>query len=256
MVTLSHSSAIFENTRSIRVYFPPGYDSSTKRYPVLYLNDGFAVFARRHWNLPGTVDSLIGAGSIPPIIVVGIDNAASIPGIANPGNARTNEYLPWADATEPEVPHPRGSEYPAFVVDEIMPLIAGKFRVLSGPENTGIGGSSYGGVAALTTVLQRPGVFGMLYLESTPLFLFNRRLLEESRKLRPWPGSVYIGVGTRETEDTTVLRSADGVMEQFTAIARQGSRRVLLNVVEGATHTPQAWRARLPDALTFLLSTR
>ena len=254
VVVLSHTSTIFTNTRSIRVYLPPAYESSGDSYPVLYLNDGFAVFSPRHWNLPGTVDSLIRAGAIPPLIVVGIDNAASIPGVAHPVNARTAEYLPWPDSTEPEVPDPRGADYPGFVIDEIMPLIAGRFRVREGAEHTGIGGSSYGGIAALNTVLRRPGVFGMLYLESTPLFLFNRRLLDEARGQTTWPAAVYVGVGTRESDDPAVLRAAAGVQEAFTAIVRERApaTRTLLNVIHGATHRPAAWRARLPAALAFL----
>ena len=253
VVVLSHPSTVFGNTRSIRVYLPPGYDSEGQSYPVFYFNDGFAVFSPRHWNVPGTVDSLIRARTIPSLIVVGIDNAASIPG--NPVNARTSEYLPWPDATEPEVPSPRGAEYPALVVDEVMPFIARQFRVLAGPENTGIGGSSYGGIAALNCVLRRPGTFGMLLLESTPLFLFNRRLLEETRSSTVLPSSVYVGVGTQETDDAAVLRAAAGVQEAFVGIVRNrtAGARVLLNVVESATHSSAAWRARMPAALTFLL---
>jgi predicted alpha/beta superfamily hydrolase len=136
-----------------------------------------------------------------------------------------------------------------------MPLIAGKFRILTGPENTGIGGSSYGGVAALTCVFRRPGTFGMLLLESTPLFLFDRRLLEEARSLPAFPSAVYVGIGTRETGDEAVLRASAGVQEAFVDIVHQRSpgTRVLLNVVEGATHSSAAWRARMPTALAFLL---
>ncbi|RPJ53288.1 MAG: hypothetical protein EHM24_33090, partial [Acidobacteria bacterium] len=85
--TLTLASKVFENTRTIRVYLPPGYDSSQAagtRYPVLYMNDGFAVFAERSWDAPRQLDELIGAGAVRPLILVGIDNAASIPGAKNP----------------------------------------------------------------------------------------------------------------------------------------------------------------------------
>src|SRR5688500_18052475 len=41
------ASNIFNNTRSIRVLLPPGYDAAEnrgKRYPVLYMLDGQNVF--------------------------------------------------------------------------------------------------------------------------------------------------------------------------------------------------------------------
>jgi predicted alpha/beta superfamily hydrolase len=253
VVVLSLASRTFDNTRSIRVYLPAGYSSdTTRRYPTFYLNDGFAVFSPRSWNAPRTLDSLIRAAVIPPMIVVGIDNGASIPGQVNPGRARANEYLPYPDPAEPDVPNPQGAKYPAFVVDEVMPFIARSFRVLDGPAHTGIGGSSYGGIAALTTVLKRPGRFGTLLLESTALFLFDRRLIEESRTLSPWPSAVYVGIGTRETDDAAILARGEGALEGFVALAKERGSRVQFTVVEGAAHNSAAWGARLPTALTFL----
>jgi predicted alpha/beta superfamily hydrolase len=250
------ASRIFHNTRSIRVYLPPGYDSgdSMRRYPVLYFNDGFSVFAPRGWNAPHTLDSLITAKVIPPMIVVGIDNAASIAGVPDPERARADEFLPFPDPTEPDLTSPHGASYPSFIVDEVMPLIARSFPVLGGPEHTGIGGSSYGGIAALTTVLRRPDVFGTLLLESTPLFLFDGRLVDESRTLTAWPAAIYVGVGTRETVDSRIAASGQAALERFVRVAQERAprSRTRLTVIEGATHTSSAWRARLPGALTFL----
>jgi enterochelin esterase-like enzyme len=62
--TLTLASAVFRNTRSIRVYLPPGYESpacAAARYPALILNDGFAVFSERAWNAPRQLDGLIRA---------------------------------------------------------------------------------------------------------------------------------------------------------------------------------------------------
>lgn len=249
------TSRVFGNTRTLRVYLPPGYDDPTsppRHYPVLYFNDGFAVFSERSWNAPKTFDRLISDGAIPPIIVVGIPNAASIDGSVNPGRDRTNEFLPYPDATEPDLPNPQGLKYPEFVVDEVMPLITRTYRTLGGPANTGIGGASYGGIAALVTALQRPGVFGSLILESTPLFLFNGRLTQETAAAESLPASVWVAVGTSETDDATVLGSGQRALDRFVAVLRARSLRVSYKVVEGGTHTAAAWAARLPAALTFL----
>ncbi|HVT39294.1 MAG TPA: alpha/beta hydrolase-fold protein [Gemmatimonadaceae bacterium] len=261
VVVLTLDSDTFHNTRAVRVYLPAGYDSERsreRRYPVFYLNDGFSVFSARGWNAPGILDSLMAARSIPPMIVVGIDNAASITGARNPARDRANEFLPWPDSTEPDLSAPRGLKYPAFVVHEVMPLISRRFRTLSGPENTGIGGSSYGGIAALVTVLGEPRTFGTLLLESTPLFLFHERLIAESRTLRTWPRAIAVGVGTRETDDERLNAVGTSALQRFVALARERSpgSRVDLAVVEGAAHNAAAWRARLPGALTFLFGAR
>jgi enterochelin esterase-like enzyme len=78
-------SKVFGNVRNIRVLLPPGYDergNASKRYPVLYLNDGqnlfdkaTSVFNPMEWGVDETVAKLSADKSIPPIIVVGIDNA-------------------------------------------------------------------------------------------------------------------------------------------------------------------------------------
>ena len=54
----------------------------------------------------------------------------------------------------------RGNLYPQFLQREVMPLIEGRYSVLKGPENTGLGGSSLGGLITLYTQLAAPGVFG------------------------------------------------------------------------------------------------
>ncbi len=77
-------SRIFRNTRFLRVWLPPGYDdseNSVRRYPVLYLNDGQNLFEPAtsftgvEWQVDETAERLIREGQVPPMIIVGIDNA-------------------------------------------------------------------------------------------------------------------------------------------------------------------------------------
>ena len=213
VAVVSLASSVFGNTRALRVYLPPGYHDgrySQRRYPVLYMNDGFALF--RASRAAAIADSLIRAGELPPLIIVGIDNAASIPGVENPGAARANEYLPYPDRTEPDLPAPQGARYPGFLFGEVIPLIEARFRVSRDPRERGLGGSSYGAIAALYTMIQQPGEFGMLLLESPPLFLFDGRLLRESASLRDHSAIVYLGVGTAETPDATSSAAGDSAI--------------------------------------------
>ena len=81
-------SRVFRNTRFLRVWLPPGYDDSEnadRRYPILYLNDGQNLFepstsfAGVEWQVDETADRLIREGVVPPMIIVGIDNATFLP---------------------------------------------------------------------------------------------------------------------------------------------------------------------------------
>jgi predicted alpha/beta superfamily hydrolase len=252
--TFTLASKVFNNQRTIRVLVPPGYDDPPNRdrkYPVLYLNDGSAVFKETGWNAPETVSSLIADHDIEPIILVGIDSGKAVQG---GGDAqRTKEYVPYADPTyDPAARAPRGVDYPRFLLDEVMPAVAKRYRVQSEPAGTGIGGASYGGLAALYTVLHHPGVFGKLLLESAPLFIADAAILKEAAQARRWPERVCIGVGTNETDDTRINMTSDMQTLRATILAKSPHTRVQLLVDPEASHEEKAWRNRLPNALTFL----
>lgn len=262
---LELKSAVFSNTRAIRVLLPPGYRDSgntTRSYPVLYLNDGIMAFRPTAINVEEAVHGLIKSGAIPPLIVVGIDNGASTKESKNPGVDRTNEFLPYPDvgfgphnlyAANP--PEPQGASYPGFVVNEVMPLVESRFRIAKGPQNTAIGGFSYGGVAALHTALSRPEVFGRLLLESTPLWIGpDLRLLKDVGAARRWPLAVSIGNGSAESPNGEInAEGRRGVEVLRTAImAASSGTRLRVFTGEGDMHEPPAWRRRLPDAIKFL----
>jgi predicted alpha/beta superfamily hydrolase len=245
------NSKIFGNTRLVRVWLPPDYDGwGEKRYPILYLNDGqnlfdpTTAFAGVHWRVGETATRLIGEGKIRPLIIVGIDNT----------KARLNEYIPYK-SKEPRVLNAKGKCYPDFLRREAMPLIEERYSVLKGPENTGLGGSSLGGLITLYTQLAAPGVFGRLLVESPSLFVAKGKILEECRRFRSWPERTYLGMGTRETgndeNDETIV---DGVreLEAILHVAGLSDQRLKVSIDEGAGHNESAWAARFPEALEFL----
>src|SRR5207302_460386 len=92
------------------------------------------------------------------------------PGYDDPGNSR---------------------KYPDFLLREVVPFIAQRYRTAKGPEQTGLGGSSLGASISLYTAMAVPGVFGRLLLESPSLFVSNRQLLRDSRRFSQWPERVF-----------------------------------------------------------------
>jgi predicted alpha/beta superfamily hydrolase len=247
-------SRIFRNTRTLRVWLPPDYDGwGETRYPVLYLNDGqnlfdpATAFAGVPWEAGETAGRLIAEKEISPLIIVGIDHA---------GRNRVREYVPYRSA-DPRVMGPLGQRYPAFLRREVMPLIEAYYSVAKGPENTGLGGSSLGGLIALYTHLTAPGLFGRLLIESPSLYVANRKILEECRRFQNWPARVYLGTGTREVGDPAKdERTVDDVRELESVLRASGldRRRLKVGVEEGAQHTESAWARRFPAALEFLFS--
>lgn len=251
-------SRTFRNTRFLRVWLPPGYDdaeNSARRYPVLYLNDGQNLFESStsftgvEWQVDETADRLIREGVVPPMIIVGIDNT---------GKNRIREYMPHR-TLHPMMLRVQGTRYPAFLIKEVMPYIARNYRVASGAENTGLGGSSLGALIALYTAAVRPGLFSRLLLESPSLWASNRMLIRESRAVERWPERVFLATGTSETgrreQDQSVV---DDVREMAGILRRAGldDRRLKLVIEEGGTHHESAWARRFPEALAFLFGNR
>jgi enterochelin esterase-like enzyme len=247
-------SRIFRNTRMLRVWLPPGYsapENQGRHYPVFYLQDGQNLFDPAtayigvDWQVDEAADRLIRESTIPPLIIVGIDNAQK---------ERPREYLPYR-SFHPPVMRPQGKRYPDFLLQEVMPFLYRHYRIARGPENTGLGGSSLGAIISLYTAMDRPGVFGRLLLESPSLFISNRQLLKSSRAFRQWPERIFIGIGTREAESEDGDQQAvEHVRELEHVIRRAGLKddRLLVEIEEGATHNEIEWAKRFPEALTFL----
>ena len=220
--------------------------------PVLYLNDGqnlfdpARAFAGNTWRVAETVNWLIDEGRIPPLVVVGIDHGEV---------HRAREYLPVEDERNPFARRPLGRQYVEFVTKEVVPFVERIYPVSRRTSGRAFGGSSYGAVAALLTVLERPGVFGRLLLESPSLYVGNRFLLRKARRAPRWPARVYLGVGTAETSKPDINRETVEnvrVLESILRSAGLGPRRLKVVVEEGATHSEGAWAGRLGAALSFL----
>jgi predicted alpha/beta superfamily hydrolase len=251
-------SRIFRNRRMLRVWLPPGYHNDENRnryYPVFYLSDGQNLFDRAtayigvDWQVGETASRLMDENKIPPIIFVGVDNAQK---------DRAKEYLPYR-SLNPAVLRPQGRRYPEFLITEVMPFVGHRYRLASGPENTGLGGSSLGAIISLYTAIARPGTFGRLLLESPSLFVSNRQLLRQARVFRSWPERIFLAIGTRESgRADRDIEVVDDVRHLQRILQRTGlgADRLMVKIDEGATHSESEWAKRFPEALQFLFGIR
>jgi predicted alpha/beta superfamily hydrolase len=252
-------SEIFHNTRMLRLLVPANYFSphnAHRTYPVLYLQDGQNLFDEAtspsgEWHVDEAVEHLVGSFQIPPMFVVGVDNA---------GDKRSSEYLPYPNSRSQD-PGARdekelhGKDYVKFLLTEVMPFVEKKYRVSRGAANTGLGGFSYGADIALYTVIEHPGVFGHVLIESPVLWIGDDQLIKDCEKAKQLPPKMYIGIGTGETTDqqpsAEIVRSVEE-LEKVLRSKGMGPARLKVVVDEGAQHNEAAWSRRLPEALLFL----
>ncbi len=242
-------SKVFPAPRQLRILLPDGYrapTNSNRRYPVLYLNDGQALFdvcvvgLSHEWRVDETVGELVAQGKLAPLIVVGIDNGGR--------RLRAKEYLPYVDRfLQPPEPDPQGKRYPKFLLDEVIPFVESRYRIMPGAKNRVLGGASYGAGIALHTLIARPESFAGLLLESPSVYADDYHLLKDAKRVRAWPERVYIGTGTvnEPVRDSERLRQ----LIEDAGLTRARLWRVQQ---EGGAHSERWWAQRLPAALQFL----
>ena len=247
-------SRIFKNSRFLRVWLPPAYDdaqNANRYYPVLYLNDGQNLFESStafggvEWGVDETAARMIREGTVPPMIIVGIDNT---------GRDRVREYMPHR-SLHLKMLRVHGKYYPDFLIKEVMPFVENAYRVATTPENTGLGGSSLGALVALHTAIARPGTIGRLLLESPSLWAANRQIIKDSRLVRIWPEKIFLAAGTAEAGNAELSRTVVDDVRELAAIMRRAvlsEKRLRMVITEGAGHTESAWGQRFPEALQFL----
>jgi len=240
-------SKVLRNQRDLAVYLPPGYhEQPERRFPVLYLHDGQNLFdgstsfvQGQDWHVGQSADAEIYAGRVEPLIIVGIYNT---------GKARIQEYTP---TRVPRLGGGRADRYGKFLREEVMPFVDSEYRVESGPQCTGIGGSSLGGLVSLYLGLLRPDVFGKIAALS-PSVWWNQRVIHTFAagmqvELRP---RIWLDIGTREGP-----RIVEDVERYRDILLRRGwqyEQNLHYERVEGAEHNEAAWAQRVAPFLRFL----
>ncbi len=246
----------FLNGRRVWVYLPPGYGTNSDRhYPVLYMFDGQNVFNDAtsfagEWQVDESLERLIAAGLTAPLIVVAVDNG---------GGARVNEYTPWPSAIRAR--SGGGQEHLQAWIETLMPFIDEKFRTLTGPEHTGLAGSSLGGLMSLYGGFAHPDVFGRIGAFSSSLEIAGQVLFDFCGEQPGRPGSLYTDMGTREGGNLTD-HNGNGTDDAIEALRRLqrllqergyvGGWDLMVVEAEGANHNEQAWARRFPAAVEFL----
>lgn len=133
------SSAVAGRTLSYRVYVPPCYFESQRRYPLLMLLHGSSN-DETHWQDLGVIDTLnrgLSTNSLPPMILV-MPYGGSLHASADFSGGTLEDYL----------------------LDELLPQIEQDFCVWEDRDYRAIGGISRGGFWALSIAFRNPDVFG------------------------------------------------------------------------------------------------
>jgi enterochelin esterase family protein len=238
----AYKSKSLGTDRKLMVYTPPGYETSTTRYPVLYLLHG-AGSDETAWTQRGQahviLDNLIADRKLKPLVVVMPFGFAAqrAPG-AGRGDAAENKMQREGFAKD--------------FLEDVIPLIDSSFRVYNDREHRAIAGLSLGGAQALALGLTHTELFSRVAAFSPALGAANNpatggvdfeQVLADAVQINRQLEFLWVSCGTEDTLYESV--------RQFSGQLAQRKVEHIFRVTGGA-HTFPVWQQNLNDVAPML----
>ena len=231
-------------TRRIWIYLPPNYQTSTRRFPVLYLQDGQNLFDRAtafsgEWEVDETMNRLVAAG----------DGGCIVVGIDNDGAQRLNEYSAW---NNPAYGGGEADRYARFIVETLKPYVDANYRTRPDRLSTGIGGSSMGSLLAMYAAREHEQTFGKVLVFS-PAFWFARTEARTHARTRPHnlPTKVYFMSGANES--STMVSDMAAIRDSLSAAGFTAAQMQWV-VKQDGQHSEWFWAREFGAAYQWLFS--
>lgn len=220
--------------RMMWIYTPPGYETSTARYPALYLMHG-AGGSESSWFTAGRaniiLDNLIAQGKAKPMLVV-------MP-YGRPSPSST------LDPTVAAVPSGRPGEvvFPNDVVEDVVPFVEKNYRVVANADDRAIAGLSMGGNQTLNIGLNNLDVFHSIGAFSPVIF---NQSVEDDHK----PAFADVAATNKKLKLFYVYCGSEDTLfdsnKSFDALLKQ--KKITHTFVEsGGAHVWRNWRNYLAD---------
>ena len=226
-------------TKKIWLYLPKGYNTSTRKYPVIYMHDAQNLFDAStsyagEWNIDETLDSINAQ-----VIVIGVEHG---------GDKRIDELTPFKNQ---KYGGGKADDYLDFIVNILKPKVDATYRTKTNAKNTAIFGSSLGGLVSFYAALKYPQVFGKVGCFS-PSFWFGRKelnnLMEETKD---FDAKVFFLCGDDEG-DADVISDIKNV-EDWVNTKRCECKKLNKEViVKGGQHNEKLWRESFKKAYLWL----
>jgi len=228
-----------QTKKKIWVYLPLNYEKSTKKYPVIYMHDGQNLFDKTasyagEWNIDETLDSLKAK-----VIIIGI---------AHGNEKRIDELTPYKNEK-----HGGGNAnaYLEFIVKTLKPFVDLTYRTKTNATNTGIFGSSLGGLVSFYAALQYPEVFGKVGCFSPAFWINKKEIFQKMEDTQKFTTKIYLLCGDKEDDGTMVSEMKE--METLINSKRCECKKLNKSViVKDGKHNEKLWRNAFAKAYLWL----
>ena len=240
--------------RPLHIWLPEDYETSGKRYPVTYFFDGHNLFFNedatygKSWGLKEFLE-----GWEKDMIIVGIE-------CGHEGDERLSEYLPYKAAPGYfRKFKPMGEKTMDWIVKEIKPMIDAEYRTLPDRANTGIAGSSMGGLMSLYAAVRYNEYFSKAGCVSSAIGFCIRSVLRDMRS-NPMAEDtkIYLSWGTKEAFGLIRTDREDRSSRtckwnrRVASIVRDQGADVKLYCQVGGAHCEADWEKQLPVFMPWL----
>ena len=249
---------LYSKKRIVRVYLPENFDKN-KKYPVLFMSDGQNIVdkytsAYGAWDIDVHEHNLIKEG-YRSFIVVGID-CPVVP--VHRGLEYSFPFLPIITKETDEY-NIRNLEFEShlfykFIAEELLPLIKKHFPIEDDKSFVGAGGSSMGGVYALSLLTSYPELFGFGLLFSPGFFLYSKKKVTEyMNHVLPKLDNhrLFFYTGNVGFESLFLKRTVD--MYNYFKSNGFDEKHIHLLIDEEAEHNEPSWSKHFEEAIRFWL---
>lgn len=221
--------------RRIWIYLPKSYASSSKTYPVLYMQDGQNLFNEQtafagEWGVDECLDTLQKQTG-KECIVVGIDNGA---------DKRMSEYAPYNFTFGNQNILAEGKQYVDFLALTLKPYIDAKYRTMKSKDYTYVAGSSMGGLISLYTVIQYPQVFGAAGIFSPSLWTSNQIFVDADKFISNDMHRFYLYAGGKENSST--VNEVNDVNKLEAILKKKPTYQIRTSIYPLGEHNEENWR--------------
>ena len=135
-------------TRSYAIYLPPSYDTTTLRYPIIFVLHGYTDNENGLIStMQTTLDTQIAQRKIGELIAV----------FVNGSNRLKGSFYLNSEAI---------GDYETYIVTDLVNLIDSNYRSIAASSSRGITGYSMGGWGAMHLALKYPSVFSVVVSEA------------------------------------------------------------------------------------------
>lgn len=231
--------------RRIWALLPYDYHRTTRRYPVIYLQDGQNLFdpgaPYGNWAIDRSMAILAEQGMHEAIVIA----------VEHGGIERINEFNPFPSR---RIGKAEGKEYITFITQTLKPYVDGHFRTLPQRNFTGIGGSSMGGLVSIYAGFMFHDTFGRLMIFSPSLWVSSHIYFNAIHFTPPQDTRIYVYAGGKESRD--MVPSVENLR---LTLERKGLDPAPLHfhvsIDPEGRHNEARWGEEFPKAMQWLFFT-